>query len=334
MIRKLIVAGALGVLVSCGGGEFLSPIDEDDDDEEEVTSGATATSVHTLEVNKMEYDADRDELVINNLPFDGPDGVYERVQARIEVDGFGVYRSLVTDETGQRQYFAVFRQTDNGAAGVVATPDYAGFGFGGTTTTRNNSNTTVPVTGEYVYRGLYGGARTYSDRGGIELVEGDVLIEVDIEDFDDTGAVEGRVTNRTAYGIDGVPLQPLPTIVFATTSIDAETGVIAEGTAATRNTDGTTRDSGTYQGLFVGPNGEEIVGTVNISGSFTSYRIVETVEVTDDQGIVTEEEVPLSYAEYLRIRDSGDRDRLADIAITETAEDFDVRELGAFTATD
>jgi hypothetical protein len=329
MIRKFLAVSALTGLSACSGGEFLFPAEE-----EEVVETASATSSYTLEVNRLEYDEGNDQVVVNNLPFDGPDGVYDRVLARTEVDGFGVYRSLQTAETGQRTYYAVFRKTDNGTAAAIATGSYADVGFGGTAVSRTNDLTVMPTTGEYVYTGLYGGLRTFSDRGGIELVKGDVLLEIDIADFDNVGAVEGRVTNRVAYNVNGVPLQPLPNIIFATTTITAATGVIDEGSAVTRNGDGTTRDSGTYQGLFVGANGEEIVGTVNITGSFYAYQIFEAVEVTDAEGNVTTEQQQLSYAQYLAIQASGNTERLASITITEEAQGFNVRELGAFTAAD
>ena len=328
MIRKFIALSAFGTIAACSGGEFL--FDDGTDD----TDPAAATAAYTGDLNKLDYDADNDQVVINNLPFDGPDGVYDRVAARTEIDGFGVFRSQQTAETGQRTYYAVFRETDNGAAAAVGTPNYVGFGFGGGAAIRNNSVTNVPTEGEYVYTGLYGGVRTFSDRGGIELVEGDVLLEVDINDFDETGAVEGRVTNRVTYNINGVPLQPLPTIIFATTSITANTGVLEQGAASTTNSDGTARDSGTYEGLFVGPDGEEIVGTVNISGTFVSYSIIETIEVTDDSGAIAEQELQLSYETYLAIRAAGDAERLGRIEITETNEDFQVQELGAFTTAD
>ncbi len=328
MIRQLWTAGAFGALCACGGGEFLFPEPGDTD-----TPPATAASTYSLQVNKLDYDAEADQVVVNNLPFDGPDGVYERVAARTEVDGFGVYTSLRTAETGQRQYFAVFRRTENADVAAIGTPDYQGFGFGGTATTRRNGSTLVPNEGEYVYTGLYGGVRTFDEGGGLELVRGDVLLEVDIRDFDDTGAVEGRVTNRTGYSIDGVPLRPMPTIIFATTSIDAASGTIAEGTAST-TVDGTARDSGTYEGLFVGPNGGEIAGRVTITGEFNAYRIIETVDVADGMGNVTQLEQRIPYAQYLALQQANDTERLQRITITETGEGFEAREVGVFTATD
>ncbi|WP_226780450.1 hypothetical protein [Oceaniglobus trochenteri] len=326
MIKKYLAVGALTGLAACSGGEFLFP-----DGEDEETPVATTT--YSNEVNKVEYDSENDELVINNLPFDGPDGVYERVQDRTEVNGFGVYTSLQTEETGQRRYYAVFRRTENGAVSAVSSSSYRNFGFGGTSIARTNDLTTMPTEGEYVYSGLYGGVRTFSDRSGLELVKGDVLLEVDIADFDETGAVEGRVNNRVAYDVGGVPLRPMPNIIFTTTSIAADTGVIEEGTASTI-VEGATRDTGTYQGLFVGKDGEEIVGTVSLTGTFHAYRIIETVDVTDDEGNVTQEERALPYTELLAIRAAGDQERLDRIEISETSEGYQARELGVFTTAD
>ncbi len=337
MIRKLIAASALVGLAACSGGEFLFPVEE-----EEEGSITDPSPMFTGEVNKVDYDADNNQLVVNNLPFDGPDGIYQQVAARTEVNGFGVYTSLQTANTGQRRYFAVFRQSEHGEVAAIATGDYKNLGFGGTSIARDGT-TAMRASGEYVYRGLYGGLRTFSDdtfkdRGGIELVEGDVLLEIDLADFDDTGAVEGRVSNRTAYNINGVPLQPLPNIVFSTTSISAG-GVIDPGTASSSNRDGSTRDSGTYQGLFVGPDGEEILGAVDISGTFVSYQITETIptyddtgaQVFDNNGDPVTEGVRISYQDLLDLRATGS-DRLDSITIAENNEDFQVRELGVFTS--
>jgi len=335
MKRILAALAAPLAIAACDGNPFVAP--------PAPTPPATpATSeVYSLQVNSLTYDETNDELVINNLPFDGPDGTYTRVLERTEIDGFNLYQSTQTDETGRRQYYALFRRTDSGhgEVGVVATGDYADFGFGGTLERRNNGTTVLPSAGEYVYTGDYAGLRTASDRGGIEMVDGDVLLEVDIADFDETGAVEGRVSNRTRYSITGVPLSALPSIVFRTASISD--GVITGGTVVTNNSDGTVRDEGTYTGLFVGPNGEEIVGSVNMTGDFIVTNYTEAVPGTDPDGNPITTDVALSYSQYLAIQAAaaaGDPTaiaRLAAITVTEeTIAGSTVREIGVFTAVD
>ena len=43
-----------------------------------------------LTMNAVQYDAANDELVINNLPFDGPDGRYDNIAGTTSTDANGI----------------------------------------------------------------------------------------------------------------------------------------------------------------------------------------------------------------------------------------------------
>lgn len=321
-------------LAACGDGNPISGDGPGDGPDDGRPGGPQVQA--TGEVTGLRFDADADQIVVEDLPFDGEDGVYTRVAETTALEDFGVYESRSGTEEGRRKYYAVFRETDSGAGSVaaIASPDYQDVGFGGTVATRNGT-TDMPTAGEYVYTGVYGGVRTPEGRTGIELTEGDVLLEIDVADFDGSGAIEGRIGDRTRYRVDGTALGALPDVVFRTTSI-SEGGVIDAGDALTRNNDGTERDNGTYQGLFVGEDGEEIVGSVTLDGTFYSSRVQETYR---DQNGQTATRM-LSYEDYLDLRDraaDGDPGALArfgNTTVIETAEDFDVQERGVFTAAD
>lgn len=266
------------VVASCGDGS--NPVTGGTEDGAPV-GGLNGTSLVTGDVGSFTYDAETDQLVINNLPFDGPDGVYTNTGVAA-VTGFNVYESTETDETGQRKFFAVFRQSDSGSvsAGAVGTGDYAAFGFGGGAISRSTNSVAVPNSGEAVYTGEYGGLRVVEGSAGendINLVSGDATIDVDFADFDVTGAVEGRITNREFYDVNGNLIGTLPTIVLATGNINAD-GTIGQSSATTFDSNGDPLQTGTYDALFGGPNGSEIAGIIVITGPETEGADTEVQE--------------------------------------------------------
>lgn len=276
----LACAGALAACSSSGTNPLTGPGDEPDPGT--GTGGLAGTAVFAGEVNSLSYNAANDTLVINNLPFDGEDGVYTNTGIA-SVQGFGVYESGQTTEDGQRKYFAVFRQSASGevSAGAVGTGDYSGFGFGGAALARSTTAVSLPTTGEAVYTGRYGGIRILDDAAGgtgdVEFVEGRVTLDVDFADFDTTGAVEGFVTNRVYYDVNGARIGTLPTIFLSTASIN-EDGTIGPSTAGTVDSQGDELQSGTYEGLFGGATADEIAGVIIITGPETEGADIDVQE--------------------------------------------------------
>jgi hypothetical protein len=77
----------LGVLAGCGGNPFI--------DESVVEPGDPNISAdnrflwdpkNKLTMNNVEYDSENDQLIINNLPFDGPDGRYDNTLTLVDED--------------------------------------------------------------------------------------------------------------------------------------------------------------------------------------------------------------------------------------------------------
>lgn len=123
-------------------------------------------------------------LLINNLPFDGPEGRYDFVSA---LGAGGVYGSQQTETTGQVKHYAVFISSTHIEAAAAAGEDWVNFGYGGANINRDSFS--LPNDGEYVYTGDYVGVRTFEDRAGLELVDGDVRILLDVNDFDPVGGI-------------------------------------------------------------------------------------------------------------------------------------------------
>jgi hypothetical protein len=276
---------ALVLLAACDGNPFVDPpVDEGDPDPETGTSALYGTEIEEeLTMNNLDYDEANDELIVNNIPFDGTSAA--NGQARyVNVGGLGAsafarYESIETAETGRRQYYAVFRRSDSGfaQAAAIATDEYISFGFGGVTAQRSTASISVPGQGEYVYTGEYAAVRAFDESqegapGGVQYVTGNVQLDVDVADFDVTGAVEGIISNRTLFDEDGNQIGTLGDFVsLATAEIDFDLDQITQSTAvAFSPADGETIATGNWAGIFAGPNGQEIAGIVILEGTVTA----------------------------------------------------------------
>ena len=313
MIRTFSPMLALLLVTACGPGNPL--FNEADVDPSLVDPTNPNTSIsnrflfdlnRNLTMNAVEYDAENDELVINNIPFDGPDGRYDRVGTLS--NGGGYYASRETPTTGQIQSYAVFLRSDMLEATAANGAEWSGFGYGGANINREDFN--LPDSGEYVYVGVYSGVRTFDDRGGLELVAGDVEVLLDIDDLDPSGDIQGSIVG-TVYNRQVTPLAGggsnygLPAIQLTRVSFDTAQGYFVDGESRTFNRDGDQIGSGTYEGLIAGDDGEEIGGYVVLEGVAR--------EVTIEYEVLT-----YSYTERVEI-DVGGIPVFQDLTRTETA---------------
>lgn len=254
----------------------------------------TQADAEGLQLNSITYDADTGDLVLNNLDFDdtNPYSADGAVSASFtgEGSGFRAYRNNI----GPDEYYAVFRLTDEGYGQVAASGSRSevfdrAFDTGGAGAERLVGSGQLPDTNAtYVFNGEYAGVRTIrpDDRAGptedIQYVTGTTQLTVDIQDFDTTGSVRGLVFDRTVFDAMGVPVGDRSMgeanvgdttfIRLDRTDIDFDNWTIVSGDAqlvhvsATSNRPTPREDNGTtdgrWEGLFVGPNGEEVVGIV------------------------------------------------------------------------
>lgn len=290
--RNFLALTAVGVLAACTGGSPITsadavgigtgtqPLTLEAEQVEETTEAAGSPNIYGSEINSeltlndLDYDPATDELVLNNLPFDG-DNIYARNAAVSASVGsaFGVYENV----GGNSNYYAVFRRAGSGYSqvGTVGTDRYLSFGFGGVAAQRLDGSGALPAANtQYLFTGEYAAVRTIIDPttgSQVQYVAGTAQIDVDIADFDTTGAVEGVIVNRRFFDNNGVQLTALDTADFislATGEINFDNWTIASSTAtAVSLTTGQSGASGTWQGLFAGPNGEEVAGIVVVSGS-------------------------------------------------------------------
>lgn len=299
----------LAVLAACDNANpFMLEVTQDPADTEGVVEGDPNVDVNNryaydlgqrLTMNSVDVDdngtpgdTSYDVLVINNLPFDGPDGRY--VRNEVLANGASVYRSQQTETTGTTLTFAVFIQSDYLEATGAASGQWIDFGYAGANINRESFNLPGGV-GEYIYRGNYAATRTFSDRGGIEIVSGDAFLRLDVLDFDPSGelqsAIDGTIFNREREGTAGtLGLGDLPPIILSVTSFNTETGVWEGGSATTSDLIGDVRDSGIHDGMIAGPNGEEMGGYTIVTGAadiqrvtyqVVRYRTTTTIPVLD-----------------------------------------------------
>ncbi|WP_407492210.1 hypothetical protein [Pseudooceanicola sp. MF1-13] len=282
------------LLTACGPSNPFA-----DDDTTTTTTAATDDPSTTnskfafdadagLTLNGVTYDADNDQLRIANLPFDGPDEVYDFVRMQ---NGTPIYRSRTTGTTGQVPYYAVYIKTDDveGAAAADAIWDSDGYGFGGANVQRTAAGVPGGI-GEYVYVGTYAGVRQKNDRGGLHIVTGDAELWLDVLDLEPdgniVGSVRGEISNRVRTTETGTTRDPLPNIYLARVSFDNSDATFSEGQASTRDPDGEPRDSGAYEGIIAGASGESIGAHVVMTGPSEMQRVLyEIVEWTNEEEV-------------------------------------------------
>ena len=167
-----------------------------------------------LTANDVDYDPTTGEVVINNVPFDGDDNIYTRnalTTANIQA-ATGTNFEFMNNQAGFSTYYAVFRRAPNdfSQVGALGTDRYLSYGFGGAVAERLNGDGSLPNANEsYVFTGEYAAVRTIVDEttgNTIQYVSGTSRIEVDIEDFDNIGAVEGIIANRRFFDNNGVEI--------------------------------------------------------------------------------------------------------------------------------
>lgn len=156
------------------------------------------------------YNAATDTYTVDNLGFDGANG-YKRGTRVATMGGYNVYEAsrteidpLTNKPISQFLHRMVAARSDTGRTefAIVRTGAYVDYGFGGFVIKRN-SGVVLPTTGQAGYEGTYGGLRDYNGRPGLTYVAGNMTVAIDFEDFNDGDAVQGQITDRQLYDMNG-----------------------------------------------------------------------------------------------------------------------------------
>lgn len=313
----LALAMALASCTSSGGGNPLNDnedgtiggcdqplVDEDDGCNDADTGGGSTDpddpSIYRGDVTGMTYDPDTGIVTFDGLPWDG-DNTYNRNDAVSDSSAFADASSfdVYTKTNGTTTYYAVFRRSSDGYSqgGGVNTDRYITYGFGGSAAQRVSGTGALPSSQTtYMFRGEYAAVRTITsetDGSTIQYVSGTIKLDVDTEDFDDTGTVGGVIQDRHFFDTDGNELFTTDTesgldvrdqeyISLTTGAIDFDNWTVSSDAGSAVIVANNSRPvpeegadpadpsrmltSGNWEAIFTGPNGEEVAGAVFVEG--------------------------------------------------------------------
>ena len=288
--RVFSLLATTALLSACGGSNpFIDNNTDETPAEVETDDPSTSNSLflfdqaNGLTLNDVVFDpANGGELIINNLPFDGPTGRYTKLRDQGDA---AVFRNVQTATTGVLDYYAVYVHRNDVQAFAAIGEDWADFGYGGANLKRTGFNLPQGV-GEYIYTGKYAGLRKLQDSTAahrLEIVTGDAEILLDVLDFDPQGnilgAITGSVTDRKRTTIGNTALIDLPRLNLKLVSFDGPTATFKDGIAGTVGLNGSDRDTGTFQGFFGGADGSEIAASIMVEGISEEQRV--SFEVID-----------------------------------------------------
>ncbi|MFC2966767.1 hypothetical protein [Acidimangrovimonas pyrenivorans] len=242
----------------------------------------------------MTYDATNDTFTVDNLAFDGGN-TYTRDTTVPNLGPYQVYEaastyqdSLTGTPINQFLYRAIYARSTNKTAdgkpttefAIVRTGAYVPYGFGGFMYQRNGS-VVLPTSGQANYSGKYAGLRDFDGAAGLEYTTGDMKIAIDFNDFNDPAGVQGQISNRKIFDVNGnditgqvlaalstktnVTQTVLPTAVFTVgPGTLSKAGEITNGITSTVPTSsGSERlETGKYYAVLSGKNAGEVVGIV------------------------------------------------------------------------
>lgn len=246
----------------------------------------------------VRFDTETPEsILIRGLPFDDDvlDAVYN--DDGIAILGPGRFRDFapdgLTNDTGtpiSDQYIAVFARNNNVSAGAVKAAEYGDFGYGGAFYSVNTAVDEVPVSETLaVYRGDYAGLRAFVGQSGLNVVQGELFLQLDNNSTTAEPVVKGAIVRDTA-GLIGAPADDvlggssLQTIILSDAPLVDGTYAGAASIRFDADDDGAAEEvmTGTYQGTFGGANAGSTAGIVQMTGNLTT-------ELPDLTGIAVEE---------------------------------------------
>jgi len=322
MIRTVLLFGLVATLAACGDGQPLFP-DEDGGNGNggggngNGSSGSLSRSEEQDDagggyIEDVSYDRASDTFFVDNLAFDG-DNVYTRdedVRTLSGSDSRARYRVYEGDELvrdpgngtpiEQSTYRAIYGESENRTEdgepvttfAIVRTGTYVGYGFGGFVYERNGG-VDLPTNGQAAYSGDYAGLRTFDgvaagDR--MEYTTGDVDIAIDFRDFNEGRGVQGEITNRRAFDLEGnrIATGPrpnqlhLPDLIFdvgpGTVTDDGELTNELRSYALDDSGNPAEYETGTYYAIIAGDNADEIVGVFVVESDDPRFEDVTAQE--------------------------------------------------------
>lgn len=315
-MRVLVALTVSSFLAGCGGNPFLDPAEDpggtSDNPVDELpgtdTPSASRGIVRYEDVDdgtgngyaqSVTYDVGTDTFEVDNLGFDGANA-YTRSATEPSAYPFGLYESatVVTDPVSGNPIPQFVHRLVGGDSGktsfaIVRTGAYTSYGFGGFVLQREGG-VTLPTTGQAVFNGDYAGLRDFNGKPGLEVTSGTTQVAIDFEDFNAGDAVQGTISNRRIYDLNGADITAtivdsinakynpdgtgldianLPVLNFRVGPgaidangeirgfLDSWVGDYRGGKSGT-----TTFETGNYYAIVAGDTPDEVVGVIVVEG--------------------------------------------------------------------
>lgn len=322
MIRTVFLLGLVASLAACGDGQPLFDDEGGGGGGDGVTGedGGSNGSISRAEerndagggyIEDVSYNRANDTFFVDNLAFDG-DNVYTRdddVPTLSDGNGRARYRVYEGkervrdpqdgDPIDQATYRAIYGESRNRTSdgepvtsfAIVRTGSYVGYGFGGFVYERNGG-VDLPTNGQATYAGDYAGLRTFNgvEAGNrLEYTTGEANIAIDFRDFNEGRGVQGTITDRRAFDLEGnrIATGPgdgqlqLPDLIFDVgPGSFSENGEISSGLRSYAVIDGELGEyeAGTYYAIVAGDDAEEIVGVIVVESKDPRFEDVTAQE--------------------------------------------------------
>lgn len=313
-MKKLLITGAVLTALSACNGEY-NPLTNPKPAESELPPGTenpgSGSSIERYEeadgngngyAQSITYNKATNVFTVDNLAFDGANE-YTQDDVVATLGSYRVYENASTfadsvtgtpiNQFGHKAILGISKNTNADGTpvsqfAVVRTGAYRGYGFGGFMYERNGG-VVLPTSGQATFSGDYAGLRDFNGQGGLEYTTGDMVLDIDFNDFNAGDAVKGRITNRQIYDLDGnnltgayvteintdnassdgwvdLPAGVLPTLTL-TVSADTlnDAGELTNGISSSQA--GVVLESGNYYAVLAGEGADmEVAGIVVIDG--------------------------------------------------------------------
>ncbi|MBT2131312.1 hypothetical protein [Aliiroseovarius lamellibrachiae] len=230
-MKKLLVAGAVLTALGACNGQY-NPLTNPKPAETELPPGTedpgSGSSVERYEAEdgngngyaqSITYDEASNTFTVDNLAFDGANE-YTQDDDVATLRSYRVYENASTfkdsvtgtpiNQFSHKAILGISKNTNADGTpvsqfAVVRTGAYRGYGFGGFMYERNGG-VVLPTSGQATFSGDYAGLRDFNGQAGLEYTTGDMVLDIDFNDFNAGDAVKGRITKRQVYSLDGINL--------------------------------------------------------------------------------------------------------------------------------
>ncbi len=227
-MKKLLITGAVLTALSACNGQY-NPLTNPKPAETELPPGTenpgSSSSIERYEAEdgsgngyaqSITYNKASNTFTVDNLAFDGANE-YTQDDVVATLGSYRVYENASTikdsvtgtpiNQFGHKAILGVSKNTNADGTpvsqfAVVRTGAYRNYGFGGFMYERNGG-VVLPAGGQASFSGDYAGLRDFNGQGGLEYTTGDMVLDIDFDDFNAGAGVKGSITNRQIYDLDG-----------------------------------------------------------------------------------------------------------------------------------